>query len=44
MKLLIIPFSPTVLDLVTEMKWKVSWRWPRPKIGLESHGGKKYIY
>jgi hypothetical protein len=26
------------------MKWKVSWRWPRPKIGLESHGGKKYIY
>jgi hypothetical protein len=24
----------TVLDLVTEMKRKVSWRRPRPKIGL----------
>jgi hypothetical protein len=26
--------QPTVLDLVTEMKRKVSWRRPRPKIGL----------
>jgi hypothetical protein len=26
--------QPTVLDLVTEMKWKISWRRPRPKIGL----------
>jgi hypothetical protein len=25
---------PIVLDLVTELKWRVSWRRPRPKIGL----------
>jgi hypothetical protein len=31
----------TVLDLVTEIKQKVSSRRPRPKIGLQSHRGKK---
>jgi hypothetical protein len=31
----------TVLHLVTEMKWKVSWRRPRPKIWLLSHRRKK---
>jgi hypothetical protein len=25
------------------MKQKVSWRWSRPKIGLYSQRGKKYI-
>jgi hypothetical protein len=31
----------TVLDLLNEMKLKVSWRLPRPKIGLQSHRKKK---
>jgi hypothetical protein len=29
--------EPTVLDLLTEMRRKVSWRRPRPKIGLWGH-------
>jgi hypothetical protein len=31
---------PTVLDLVTEVKWKVSWRWPRPELDCSAKGGK----
>jgi hypothetical protein len=32
---------PTVLDLVTEVKRKVSWRRPRPKLGCRASGKKK---
>jgi hypothetical protein len=32
---------PTVLDLVTEVKWKVSWRWPRPELGCKAKGKRK---
>jgi hypothetical protein len=28
----------TVLDLVTEVKWKVSWRLPRPELGCRAKG------
>jgi hypothetical protein len=33
---------PTVLDLVTEVKRKVSWRRPRPKLGCRATGKKRY--
>jgi hypothetical protein len=33
---------PTVLDLVTEMKRKVSWRWPRAEFGCRAKGKKCY--
>jgi hypothetical protein len=31
---------PTVLDLVTEVKRKFSWRRPRPELGCRAKGGK----
>jgi hypothetical protein len=31
----------TVLDLVTEVKRKVPWRWPRPELGCRAKGKKK---
>jgi hypothetical protein len=27
---------PIILDLVTELKQKISWRWPRPEIGCRA--------
>jgi hypothetical protein len=30
---------PTALDLVTEVKRKVSWRRPRPELGCAAKGG-----
>jgi hypothetical protein len=35
---------PTVLDLVTEVKRKVSWRRPRPEMGCRAKGIYAYIY
>jgi hypothetical protein len=31
---------PTVLDLVTEVKWKISWRRPRTELDCRAKGGK----
>jgi hypothetical protein len=33
---------PTVLDLVNEVKWKVSWRRPRPELGSRAKGKKSF--
>jgi hypothetical protein len=30
---------PTVLDVVTEVKLKVSWRWRKPELGCRAKGG-----